>query len=184
MKATLVKKDDGYILFGEDNWSIGSTNHDNVKDVLKYKLSIENCKAIENGYDLNELVEDYTKNNLKPYASDIKSQNSRIHFYGAGIEGFKEGFKKALELMSDKKFGEDDIYRAFEEGERQDRSGLYDIIRPAEQTEWDVEIETEREEYILTPGGEGFEDQIYRGWRNVPKLDKDGCLILKIIKSE
>jgi len=35
-----------------------------------------------------------------------------------------------------------------------------------------------KEEYTLTQNGEGFEDQSYRTWKEVPKLDENGCLIL------
>ena len=46
---------------------------------------------------------------------------------------------------------------------------------------WDVEIVMENKEYILTQNGEGFEDQSYRTWETIPKLDSDGCLILRRI---
>jgi len=46
-------------------------------------------------------------------------------------------------------------------------------------TEIDVEIEMENKEYILNQNGEGFEDQSYRTWEKVPKLDSNGNLILR-----
>jgi hypothetical protein len=164
MEAILVKVEDDYRLLNQNNSIIGTTDYEYQKafsDVCK-KLSLKNCQAIENGYDLDELIKE-----------ELISVNTKVH---RDLErdgwiqiGLVRGFQKALEIIGDKKFSEDDIYRAFEEGERQDRTGLYDIIRPTEQTEWDVEI-------VMI---HGFDDINDPKPFSSPKLDADGCLILR-----
>jgi hypothetical protein len=147
MKAKLIKDNDGYWLDISDD---GITKRP-LSDFGQ--LSTKNCEAIANGYDLDELANDHWDGDRQ--LNDPKS--------------FRDGFQKALEILGDKKFSEEDIYRAFEEGERQDRTGLYDIIRPTEQTEWDVEI-------VMI---HGFDDINDPKPFSSPKLDADGCLILR-----
>ena len=94
-------------------------------------------------------------------------------------EWFIEGAKTILEILGDKKFSELDMRIAYDAGASNidgDGDPIDDvdmdfegIIHSAQQTEWDVEIDvlmTERE------GGVVIE---------TPKLDADGCLILKRI---
>ena len=184
----LIKQGTDYHLV-KDKKVIGST-HNEVAD--EYKLSLSNCQEIEFGYDLEAIIKETLNTSAHSITDHIKE------------EGFVIGFQKALELMGDKKFSENDIYRAFEEGERQDRSALYDIIRPTEQTEWEVEIEMET--YQPTPlkrrqvtrkldNGEEVEWTCYWDngwfsndgvripnvidWEKLPVLDDNGCLILK-----
>ena len=84
----------------------------------------------------------------------------------------------ALEIVEDKMFSEEDMKRAFEVGEDfgslpfssySTSKGLNkkEFIQSLQQTEWDVEIVTD----VITD--EGF--PIYHR----PKLDANGCLILK-----
>lgn len=164
MKAKLTKLalHDGYRLDDENGLCIASTLE---------SLSFKNCQAIERGYDLDELA---NKEYLDGYDS---TKFCRL--------AFKDGFQKALELMGDKKFTEEDMFRMFTYGHAltnaiklkviQDKPFgeiFNDFIQSLQQTEWDVIVEME-----------GFVDEegIYCGER--PKLDADGCLILKL-KSE
>ena len=134
----------------------------------KQKLSLKNCQAIERGYDLDELAE-------KACPDVISSAHS----------AFKAGFQKALELMGDKKFSEEQVLNAFYAGwiskdklysEAQESYKEYLKRRITQQTEWDVEIEMEFVEEEQTG--------THLVWgRATPKLDADGCLILKL-KSE
>ena len=142
------------------------------------KLSYKNCQEIEFGYDLDELV-------LEFIGKDDGHPSTTDHSYC-----FKKGFKKAIEILGGKKFDELDITSAMnrvwnwcEMQEDEECSSMTELrdkhLKSLQQTEWDVEIEMVKEEYIWSPPGEGFEDQTYRGCREVPKLDADGCLILK-----
>jgi hypothetical protein len=59
------------------------------------------------------------------------------------------------------------------------KKGFNKAMELYQPTEIDVEIEMENKEYILNQNGEGFEDQSYRTWEKVPKLDSNGNLILR-----
>ena len=169
MVGKLIKTENGYGLKDCELIAFVSSRRPEHKH---HKLSLTNCQAIEQGYDLDELA----KENGKKYA----------HSYDP--EDFKDGFKEALKILGDKKFSEDDVRKAmgymFEQtavfGNKVSASDVDRCIQSLQQTEWEVEIEMTKEEYIWTPPGEGFEDQAYRDWREVPKLDATGCLILKL----
>lgn len=172
MKGKLIKTDVNYILEDDKGVVIASTSL--KKEGLS--LSLKNCQVIELGYDLDELAYDFSWN----YQSDPN--------YGDTIHIFKEGFQKAIELMGDKKFSEDDMKKAVEisrQGSLQkthngygvptgsvfvlDNISANGIIQSLQKTEWDIEIETVP---ALSNNG-----NVYYG--DIPKLDADGCLILK-----
>ena len=165
MNGELVKRQDRWDLYAEDGSKIGSSAPNPMN-----KLSLKNCEAIENGYDLDELAEQNWRIGLEEY----------IPTPATHVTSFKAGFQKALEILGDKKFSEDDmgnlwdfcVYNkgTFKEG-----------IQSLQQTEWDVEIVTE--EFFEVKGNDGIvihaEAMEYLGERNDYKLDADGCLILK-----
>ena len=169
MKAKLIKKGEEYHLW---------VNHIEPKivpfakypwDITKQRLSLKNCQAIERGYDLDELAEEvYPILNL--------GINSTIEIHTLYQQSFKEGFQKALELIGDKKFSESDVKAGIRRGyvERQKDEGVNvyfesyeEFIQSLQQTEWDVEIEM------------WFHGTRHKKGEWVPKLDADGCLILK-----
>ena len=162
MKAKLNKVDNGWVLL-VDNVMYATDND---------KLSLKNCQAIERGYDLDELA---SKEYLDGYDS---TKFCRL--------AFKDGFQKALELMGDKKFSEQDVFRMFTYGhaltnaiklkaiEDKPFGEIFnDFIQSLQQTEWDVEVEME---WVQSTSILGNPHQ-------TPKLDAEGCLILKL-KSE
>lgn len=165
MEATLVKVDDIYRLINDNNSIIGTTDLEYQKafsDVC-FLLSTKNCQAIENGYDLDELVK----------------ERFGEAFWHDGDKYLKEGFKKALELLGDKKFSEDDVLNLIKRSREKKpynfdgKSTEYkfsedELIHSLQQTEWDVEVEMDA---ITT-------DDIY-SIIGKPKFDSDGCLILK-----
>ena len=111
MKAKLVKKQDGWFNLYQDEVGIGSTH----EELQGNKLSLKNCEAIENGYDLDELAE----NTYREYPTDLKDATyhyNRDYQVHKKRKAFIKGFQKALELMGDKKFSEFDITKAFEYG--------------------------------------------------------------------
>ena len=83
-------------------------------------------------------------------------------------QGFIKGFQKALEILGDKKFSEEDMKNAIYIAWDDDNLATTDIIQLLQQTEWDVEIEQE----LIQSSIEG--EAIWK-----IKLDTDGCLILK-----
>jgi hypothetical protein len=126
----------------------------------KNKLSLKNCLAIENGYDLDELALDYYK------------------LVFGNTKSYKDGFQKAVELLGDKKFSEEDVKKAIEFGMKSYHSWKVrnedEFIQSLQQTEFDVEIVMEQD-YLKWKQSdiEDIKDCL------VPKLDEDGCLILK-----
>lgn len=155
MEAKLIKTIDGYELFTQ-GFLKGSTNHGLIDSLnveegsIRYKLSLKNCQAIELGYDLDELAKDR-------FGNSSHHTNNRC--------SFKEGFQKALELMGDKKFTEEDIAKAIDFGVHIE-AGNIDVdyknykskenqfLNSIKQNEWDVTF-------------------------NPEEKDSEGCLILK-----
>jgi hypothetical protein len=157
----LKKLGDEYKLYSHDS-CIATTYESPYK-----KLSLKNCQAIANGYEFDELARE---------ACDITDPYFKI--------GFNKGFQKALEILGDKKFSETELYRAFLINSAGNNTTLEntfkEIVLPMfQQTEWDVEVEMENS---LTNGYKNQPDNVIgfiAEYKSVPKLDADGCLILK-----
>ena len=163
MKAELVKRQDRWDLYGEDGSKIASSAPNPIG-----KLSIKNCEAIANGYDVFKLAYDSSKEFL------IESTHSPSFTFG-----YEQGFQKALEILGDKKFSETELYRAFLINSAGDDFTLNQffnntVLPMFQQTEWDVEIEM-----FTSDDLKSVEDDWVK--LNKPKLDADGCLILKRI---
>ena len=166
MEGKLFKMVEGYTLSltGSIDDLYGISNKELADDHGLHKLSLENCEAIANGYDLEELVDEY--------AEDWK-YTERI--------GFRDGFQKAIEILGDKKFSETELYRAFLINSAGNNTTLRNFF---EQTvlpmfidnEWDVEICC----YIGNGDEESdsFKDRFVTN-TGIPKLDENKCLILK-----
>ena len=93
MGEKLVKTGNDYILYSKDKTVLGITSG----TMEGRMLSLENCQAIENGYDLEDLTDEY--------AEEWKF-DERI--------GFRNGVKKGIELKGNKKYTDDDIVDAFQ----------------------------------------------------------------------
>jgi hypothetical protein len=160
MKAKLIKKKDGWYNLYQDNIGIGSTH----SELQGHKLSLKNCQAIEGGYDLDELAYSYFPNGTY--------ETSEIDL---GLDMYKKGFQKALELLGDKKYSEDNLLQAIEMYHGEGKT-LIEIIKSLQHVEWDVEIEMECREV------KQCECSSNKNCLNPqPKLDATGCLILKRI---
>ena len=180
MKAKLIKTvTDNYILvdltkeFYGEGYVLGTTV---VSDAPR--LSLKNCQAIERGYDLDELVSaELEKLPYTKHLDDGQYNDGQL----VGFElGAYWGFQKALELMGDKKFSEEDMINAhynawIDRGEQitypESRNKYFKSLQ---QTEWDVEIEME-DTFQLKKRAGGITNMAK------PKLDADGCLILKLV---
>ena len=160
MKVQLVKREDRWDLYESTGHKIASS-----LDGCAYKLSLKNCEAIELGYDLDALASEYSK----------KREDLDLVYANGLYYGFLEGFQKALEILGDKKFSEEDLRNSmnwimtqyFEFNEQPTTGRREHHIQSLQQTEWDVRIDV-----LLTErhGGVVYE---------TPKLDAEGCLILK-----
>lgn len=191
MEGKLIKKGEELFELFTQGFLKGSTNHELIDSLnieegnVRYKLSLSNCQTIKRGYYLDELaIQIYPDNNLFGQTSWEQKERRK---------SFKKGFQKALELMGDKKFTEDDMRAAFSYGmdvyaEPNDWEKLkpyQKLNKHIQQTEWDVVIEME-DMYdcgssmcrngcqSMDKFGEGCS-----GHSSVPKLDENGCLILK-----
>ena len=169
----LVKRKDHWALYNEDGHKIAST-----LDGCNSKLSVKNCESIANGYDLYELAEKEAKK-----IHDWNKHKYSEFFYNKLVrkdaELIKIGFQKALEILGDKKFSINDMeklmFATLEFTDTQEEGETYpffkSFLQSLQQTEWDVVIVTKP----YTEVGEGFNLESKRE----PKLDKDGCLMLK-----
>ena len=192
-KAKLIKTGDKqyYLNTGKmDGLHLACYPH----DITKQRLSLKNCQAVENGYDLDEYQEGifYAGNFGHPSPEGFSDEQvGRLH-------GFIDGFQKALELLGDKKFSERDIKKIIHWSTLDEdvRLSEEEFFQSLQQTEWDVEIVMEKVQsrlYIEPHKEEEYKskpielqhpyttnpDEI---WEYKPKLDSEGCLILKRIQ--
>lgn len=153
MKAKLKKESDG-------NYTLILNNPKECPYSLPL-LSKQNCDKMFGVTDVEKLAEE---------------QWGNVH--RTGELGYIEGFNKAMELNKDKLFTEDDVNLAFVLGKNKDESRINKLINSKIQpTEIEVEIEMECKigcEHIVFNG----ENSLCCGDKT-PKLDSDGCLILK-----
>lgn len=172
-----------YLVDGKTNDTIATTDKVLLKEYDGYmkKLSLKNCEAIANGYDLDELAKMHHK------LQYCDAYNADIAPY---VEAdYKAGFQKALSILGDKKFSKDDLALAYSSGwvQRHNEEGSYygmqkEFIQSLQQTEWDVEIAYEKDCYSSA----GRCDKLIMAdciiCTPVTYLhDLDGCLILKRI---
>jgi hypothetical protein len=177
MKAKLVKRSNGrfdlYEIKDVDQLNTIASSFDNPKG----KLSLKNCQAIELGYSINKLAENHWDENNKHYKDGINPYAHKI--------GYIAGFQKALELLSDKKFSEENLAKAYAIGYgdfEHVKNSWPKLIQSLQQDEWDVEI------YTLNDCQGDFEKCnnenftcVFCTDTGIPKLDEDNCLILKRI---
>jgi len=159
MKAKLIKDNDGYWLDISDD---GITK----RPLTDFgQLSIKNCEAIANGYDLDKLADEYYK---------------RLELVPHKGNAYISGFQKALEILGDKKFSINEVVELckilmsnpFETSGKTYQELTDNYIQSLQQTEWDVEVEKENVMH-------DYNGNISLGAKF--KLDSDGCLILKRI---
>jgi hypothetical protein len=153
----------------------------NSRGITLQRLSYDNCQAIERGYDLDELAK-----TIFPDKIFTTDEEHETPVDGSPYQwGFKVGFQKALELMGDKKFSETQMREAYNRGYYLGGTpGIDRYINALQQTEWDVIVEMQRVEdgskiIGAVKGVKGSGSKI-KTYKSVPKLDADGCLILKL----
>jgi hypothetical protein len=179
MKAQLIKKAEGWYNLYQDKIGIGST----YPELQGYKLSKQNCDEIFGVTDVEKLAEER-------FGKSLHHANSR--------SCYKEGFNKAMELNKDKRFTSRDMLSAYIQGtndgaqfeslldyDSEDFDEAHEFAKETERefiqslqqpTEIEVEIETESMNIDeIREQGKGF----LHGNTKKPKLDENGCLILK-----
>jgi GTPase Era involved in 16S rRNA processing len=177
MKAKLKKFKTNYDLFvvNEDNQIETFASTDNT---FVYKLSKQNCDEIFGVVNVEKLAGDYANERLN------EEYSSSAGNFQAFSSSFREGFNKAMELNKDKVFTLEQMKRIYEKGYSSGRSELnsresdkikYDYIQSLQQPT-EIEVEIVMEDVIQLKKRAG-------GITNMgkPKLDSEGCLILKRI---
>ena len=169
MKAKLIKDEDGYSLFTREE---NSTNRKFIATTqgmyVDYKLSKQNCDEIFGVVDVERLAEESWSGNYK----EIKQL------------AFKLGFNKAMELNKDKLFTVEELRYAFYTGMKHGSEGgimfgkaLADEYVQSLQQPTEIEVEIEME--CLDPNCDGINKKGVCIPGDKPKLDENGCLILK-----
>jgi len=177
MEGKLIKHGHSYTLLKDGKMVAFAHPEDFDNDNTIGKLSLKNCQAIERGYDLDELAKHCSKQEYYDWGGEVFEQDYLDIRYTA----YKQGFQKCLELMGDKKFSEEDLKSAILFGQSmelwKEEEQIQKHIQSLQQTEWDVEIEME-----CPQTGCDIECDIdcYEPNKK-PKLDSDGCLILRRI---
>lgn len=161
-------------------------------DEFEQKLSKQNCDEIFGVVNIEKLISEADTSHLSLYTSDA----NQFMF----DEGFKIGFNKAIELNKDKEFTKDDIRNAIAFGVNLGLSNnignsfefsktLDRWIEIIQQEAYEIQVEVEMEWMPKTNyctscgnGGKYLESPCdhkndCENWR--PKLNENGCLILK-----
>lgn len=181
---------------GEDKYHIESKEFDGAHlacyphDITKQKLSLKNCQAIEKGYDLDELIDE-----VLPTLDDDESSEYEIEANLNKRYGFIKGFKKALEILGDKKHTKEDMLNAYEQGinngidifEFGELNSLGNTEKYSKQLEFDFENSLERKEwdvFIVIACGKpnGCDADNCEDCQIEPSLDENGCLQLTQLK--
>jgi hypothetical protein len=141
MEAKLFKREDDFYSLKVDGIVMATSNG----MLVDHKLSLKNCEVISNGYDLDELAEEWIDVNSHKWSNN----NNEV---GDNYGSFKSGFQKALEILGDKKFSEEDMinyawYVVKTMGEYASHESansslaMLKVWQSLQQTEFDVEIE-------------------------------------------
>ena len=159
MKGKLNKRDNDYWLYNEYGETIASSWGVDGK-----KLSKQNCDEIFGVVDVEKLAEESVPDGFRTI--------------------WKNGFNKAMELNRDKMFTLEDMRKAMDwimtqyfEFHEQPSTGRREhylqLLKQPIAIEVEIETETKVWEFISNGEFESFEI--------IPKLDSNGCLILKRI---
>ena len=175
MEGKLIKTGDQFLLRNKEDEVIAITSG----TMEGRMLSLKNCQAIENGYDLDELVREAC-DITDPLRLDSQKYKQDPYFK----IGFIKGFQKALSILGEKKFSKNKLLVDFVYflNDRHFNKYMVDTdevdlyLESLQQTEWDVEVCC----YIGNGDKESdsFKDPFVTN-TGIPKLDSNGCLILK-----
>jgi hypothetical protein len=149
-------------------------------DEFQQKLSKQNCDEVFGVVNVENLAENHP----------LEVSNAS---HGFGIkDGIVYGFNKALELNKDKVFTLKDVKQAIFNFANYDRKTISELDRmdmaiTSIQQPTEIEVEIEMEKVVdkikvigAVKGVKGSGDKITT-YKSVPKLDENGCLILKKI---
>ena len=187
MKVKLIKDHQEYMLINDERFVIATTDPSILEATDKMKLSKQNCDEIFGVVDVEKLAEEFV-NDLQ-VASESVNRAVKL--------GYEEGFNKAMELNKDKVFSEEQMFRMFLFGHSLSEAIKRGVIedKPVGEifndrikfiqkpTEIEVEIimKNSRTGNIVKHDSDLEWDEDGLCDRAIPKLDSEGCLILKKI---
>lgn len=172
-ELTLIKTGDVYNLM-KQGFLKGSSNHSlidrlNIEEgVIRHKLCLKNCEAIQSGYDFQELSK-----KIRGLMMVSGTSNGTIDH--PNTDKMISLFQKTLELFGDKKFSEEDLIMAILFGSEKFEPNFErvndkkEFIQSLQQTKWNVEI-------VKIHGFDDFNDPKPF---SVPQLDSQGQITLK-----
>jgi hypothetical protein len=158
MVAKLIKDkhiDDFYYL------KIGINTYATTLEDSFRVLSLKNCDELFGVVDVEKLADEYI----------VVKSKYREHEHNLAVSAYKQGFNKAMELYKDKVFTLEDMKRAifnFANYDYQNMSELEGRDKAIQSLQQPTEIEVEIDMSNIYAVPE-------------PKLDSEGCLILKKI---
>lgn len=167
----LRKLNNGYYSLYDSDGDIVASNSPEAS--CSKRLSKENCDEIFGVVDVDKLVQDYME----------QFKNPMLKNYRIG-EAFNDGFKKAMELNKDKLFTVKDLIKIFFIGRESLDKAIFTVEEAREKIfsslHQPTEIEVEIRCYIGNGNKESdsFKDPLVTN-TGIPKLDENGCLILK-----
>ena len=140
-------------------------------DELEQKLSKENCDDIFGVSDIDKLAKE-----LYPY-----------HFGTAERIVYKQGFNKALDLNKDKVFSKGDVayiinLMSIDDISFENAICKFQSLQQPTEMVVEIEMEIENNDFILHSNYLTYYEAERLFQKKVPKLDSNGCLILKPIK--
>ena len=163
MKGKLIKTGHDYLLKDTNGEVLAITS--GVTEGKK--LSKQNCDEIFGVVYVEKLADEYANVN-----GDYDEHYGHI--------GFKEGFKKAIELNKDKVFTEEDMRKAYFDGYNDKEENRYFNPSKSLQQPIEIDVEIKMEPCFYDQSLGGFSTSYTEDKpKEQPKLDKDGCLILK-----
>jgi MinD-like ATPase involved in chromosome partitioning or flagellar assembly len=154
MKAILYKRDDNFYSLKVDGIVMATSNG----MLVDYNLSKQNCDDIFGVVDVNSEVEDI----VKTICPDDRGKNI---IYGTGMAVGIQCFNKAMGLIGDKKFTLEDMMNCWNKALKfqEHKETLGEFIQSLQQPT-EIEVEIDMSNIYAVPE---------------PKIDSEGCLILK-----
>jgi hypothetical protein len=174
MKAKLTKITGIYTLLDDNDKMIASDDVDMQKDYEIGKLSKQNCDKIFGVVDVEKFVKEHWEND-----KELNNPSS-----------FKAGFNKAMELNKDKVFTLEDMQKAFELGHNgaadtymleKNEQEFEKLIQQPTEIEVEIVMRNSRTGNIVKHDSDLEWDEDGLCDRAIPKLNSEGCLILKKI---
>jgi hypothetical protein len=156
----------------DEQGTMYSLSGDNLPD--NYVLSKQNCDELFGVVDVDKLAElEAEKRHNWDDHDDTDIYNDLIR---EDAELIKIGFNKAMELNKNKVFTLEDIRRAYYVGYEDGKSGATFFQQLIQSLQQPTEIEVIIEMELNMNGKNAIDRSMY-----IPKLDSEGCLILKRI---